>query len=152
GAGGPVPEPACSASSTGFGRPPFSGTVGTRRIGDRRSGHFCKIFSSSWHGFGDFEGFLMCGERSLLLKQLFSDRNDLLRLEAEFFRKFLERRRGAERMHADDSSLCADITLPSEGGSLFYCHPGFYFRGQHALLVFFGLVLEEIPGGHRNDS
>ena len=47
-------------------------------------------------------------------------RNDnVLRSEAELLLQFLERRRGAERLHADALTAPADIPRPAEGGPLF---------------------------------
>src|SRR5215813_3890312 len=65
----------------------------------------------------------LIGPGPLFLQQLFGNRDDLIRFEAELFLQFLERRGGAEGMHADDPSLRAHITLPAESRGLFHGHP-----------------------------
>src|SRR5262249_50848860 len=82
--------------------------------------------------------------RDLVLRR----RDDVLGGKAELLLQFLERRRGAERLHADATTPLADILRPAEVGSLFYGDP----RGDRFwqyLLAIFGVIatvmLEHLP-------
>src|SRR5438034_11770121 len=56
--------------------------------------------------------------RPFLIPQLFlGGRDQFVRLEAELFLELLERRRSAERLHADDAPRLTDVALPSQGRS-----------------------------------
>src|SRR5260370_27550297 len=55
---------------------------------------------------------------SLAPEQLGRGRHDAFGLEAELALQLLERRRGAEGLHADDAALGPDIAIPSEDRGL----------------------------------
>src|SRR5580692_7992669 len=71
-----------------------------------------------------------------------------LRLESEFSLKFLQRRRGSKRRHSDHAALRADISLPSERGTLLDRDPRSDIRRQNGVAVLPGLILEDFPGRH----
>ena len=75
-----------------------------------------------------------------------------LRLEPELLLQFLERRRGAKSVHADDSALCAGVAVPTEGGRLLDRYAGRHLRGEDTVPVLQGLVLEKVPGRHRHHA
>ena len=53
--------------------------------------------------------------RLLSLQEVLGRRHDLFWLEAELLLKLLERRRGAERVHADDPPFDTHIPFPAKG-------------------------------------
>ena len=63
-------------------------------------------------------------------QQFLRDCHDAVRLEAELFLEFFERRRGAEGVHTDDAALPAEVALPSQGGSLLHSDAGFTCGGS----------------------
>src|SRR5262249_38712893 len=84
----------------------------------------------------------------LLAEQLPHRLGDALRLEAVFSQELLERRRGAECLHADDAARLAYITLPAESGGLLYRHARGDLGRQHARPIRLALILEDIPRWH----
>src|SRR5262249_18385165 len=73
--------------------------------------------------------------RDLVLRR----RDDVRGGEAELLLQFLERRRGAERLHADAVPAPADILRPAEVGPLFHGDPRGDRFWQH-LLVILGVI------------
>jgi hypothetical protein len=63
-------------------------------------------------------------------QQFLRDCHDAVRLDAELFLEFLERRRSDEGVHTDDAALPADVALPSQGGSLLHGDAGFTCGGS----------------------
>src|SRR5262249_7624468 len=74
----------------------------------------------------------------------------MLWLESEVPLEFFERRRGAERLHAEDQARVTGVSLPSEGRRLFYSDACLYAGRQHAVPVILCLVFEDLPGRHRD--
>src|SRR6187200_1734993 len=72
--------------------------------------------------------------------------------EAELLLQFLEGSRGAERLHADHVAAGADVALPSKRGALFDGNPRLDRRRQYALAVLRGLIVEQFPRRHADDS
>src|SRR5262245_31656467 len=89
---------------------------------------------------------------SLAPKQLQTGVDNALRFKAEFALQLLQRRGGAEGLHADDSSVGADISLPSQDRSLLDGDPRLHAYWQHPFSIRLRLVLEDVPGGHRDDT
>ncbi len=55
-------------------------------------------------------------------------------------------------MHADHASGSADIALPAEGRGLLHRYARRHVGRQHAVLIGFALVLEDVPRGHRDHA
>src|SRR5215216_1780796 len=66
-------------------------------------------------------------------------RDDLVGLEAELALQLLERRGGAEGLHADDPALVTDIALPAQRRCLLDGKPRLDGRWQHFLAIGLGL-------------
>src|SRR5262249_60288059 len=78
-------------------------------------------------------------------------RNDVLGGEAELPLQFLERRRRAERLHADAVPSPADILRPAESGALFHRDARADRLRQHRLTILgmvAAIVLEHLPCWH----
>src|SRR5262249_59777707 len=90
--------------------------------------------------------------RSPPAQYLLGRRHDTLRLEAELLLKRLQRRRGPERLHADDVASASDVALPSERGSLFDGDPRRHGGRQPALTVFLRAVGADFPPRRRRDA
>src|SRR5262249_42402642 len=88
--------------------------------------------------------------RSPPAQYLLGRRHDTLRLEAELLLKRLQRRGGPESLHADDVAGAADVALPSERGGLFYGDARPHRGRQHAVTIRLSLVVEDLPGRHRD--
>src|SRR5215216_5780305 len=82
--------------------------------------------------------------RSLAPEHFQGRRDNLVRLEAELALQLLERRGGAEGLHADDPALVADIALPAQRRGLLDGKPRLDGRRQHFLAIGLGLVLEDV--------
>src|SRR6516162_8315404 len=85
-------------------------------------------------------------------EQLFDDLGDALRLEPVFSQQLLERCRRAECLHADDAARPADVAFPTEGRGLLHGDARVDVGRQHAVLVRLRLMLENVPGRHRNHA
>src|SRR5215470_16817292 len=90
--------------------------------------------------------------RSPPAQYLLGRRHDTLRLEAELLLKRLQRRRGPERLHADDVASASDVALPPERGGLFDGDPRLHGGREHAVTILLRLVVEDLPGRHRDDA
>src|SRR5208283_5340494 len=77
---------------------------------------------------------------SMQVEHLLGYRSYARRLEPELLLQLLERRRGAKSVHADDSALRPDITIPTEGGRLLDGYAGGHVRGENAVPVLQGLA------------
>src|SRR5262245_45052264 len=73
---------------------------------------------------------------------------DALGFEAILALELLERRRGTERVHADDASAPADIAFPAERGRLLDRDTRGAARWEYAVAIFLRLRFENIPGRH----
>src|SRR4051812_14010410 len=78
--------------------------------------------------------------------------DDALWLEPEFLLQFLQRRRGAEGLHADHMAAGPDVTLPSKRRALLNSDPCGYRGRQHRLTVLDGLSIEQLPGGQADNA
>src|SRR4029453_7407129 len=78
-------------------------------------------------------------------EQLLGGGHHMFGLEPELLLQLFQRRRGAERFHADDSTRRTDIALPSERRCLLDRDPRLHVGGEDALTVLRGLVLEDVP-------
>src|SRR6476646_10789335 len=83
---------------------------------------------------------------------LFRRGNHTRWLEAELLLQFLEGSRGAERLHADHVAAGADVPLPSKRGALFDGDPRLHRSREYFLAVLRGLIVEQFPRGHADDS
>src|SRR5262245_48518447 len=63
---------------------------------------------------------------SPLGQQLLRGPHHAVRLEAELPLELLERGRGPERLHANDTARLADVALPAQGRRLLHCDACFY--------------------------
>src|SRR5207247_10611965 len=72
---------------------------------------------------------------SLPSEQFLDFRHHAVGLAAQLPLQFLERRRGAERLHADDASGAADVAVPSERGPLLDRNPRRRARREDAVAV-----------------
>src|SRR5579871_3196118 len=79
------------------------------------------------------------------LKKGFRGFDDGVRLEPELVLQFFQRRRGAERFHADDVASRACIPLPAQDGGLLNGHAGGHGRRQHGVAIIHRLLVEEFP-------
>src|SRR4029077_4689385 len=89
---------------------------------------------------------------SLPPEQFLDFRHHAVGLEAELSLQLLERRRGAERLHADDASAAADVAVPAERGALLDRDPRRHGRQKHAVAVLLRLFIEDLPRRHRDDA
>src|SRR5262245_62554208 len=87
-----------------------------------------------------------------LAEQLLRDLGDALRLESVFSQQLLERGRCAKCLHADDAARPADVAFPAEGRGLLHGDARGDIGRQHAVLVRLQLMLENVPGRHRNHA
>jgi hypothetical protein len=55
---------------------------------------------------------------------------------------------GAESLHPDDAAVSGNIPLPPKRRSLLDGNARCHSVGQHAVPVFLGLALEDVPGRH----
>src|SRR5262249_59012292 len=85
-------------------------------------------------------------------EQLLRDLGDALGLEPVFSQQLLERGRRAKRLHADNAARPADIAFPTERRGLLHGDTRGDVGRQHAVLVRLRLILENIPGGHRDHA
>src|SRR5262249_32049372 len=85
-------------------------------------------------------------------EELLRDLRHTLRLEPVFSQQLLERGRRAERLHTHDATGCADVAFPAEGRRLLHRDARGDVGRQHAVLVRLRLMLENIPGRHRDHA
>src|ERR1700756_1539123 len=113
------------------------------------TGLSASVLSTSVKGFGLV---VIFASFSLLTpEQLHGDRDDPLRLKAEFALQLLKRCRRAEGLHADNAAGGADISVPTEHRSLLDGDACRDMRRQDLLAIGLRLVLEDVPRGHRDD-
>ena len=74
------------------------------------------------------------------------------RREAEFRQQILERRRGAEGVHADLGAGRAHIAVPADHRARLDRHARRDFRRQNAVAIGLILLLEQLPGRHADDA
>ena len=72
--------------------------------------------------------------------------------ETELLDEHLQRRRRAERVHADDRSAVADVAVPAERRRLLDRDPRLHRRRQHLVAVGLRLAVEELPARHADDA
>ena len=80
------------------------------------------------------------------------DRHDMVRRKAEFCEQTLERRRGAERVHADDGAPPPHIACPAERRRLLHRDARRNRVRKHLLAIGLVLLLEQLPGWHADDA
>src|SRR5258707_13762361 len=85
---------------------------------------------------------------SSFAQEFLCNRGEAVRLEAEFPLEFLKRRRGPKGRHSNYATRQADVSLPSERGSLLNRDPRADIGRQDAIAVLLCLVLEDVPGRH----
>src|SRR5262245_42041387 len=103
----------------------------------------------STRDFSGFSAFItrsLCGTARLTSYLLLRGSNYLIGFEPKLPLQFLKRRRSPERLHTDDPTGCAGVTLPAESGSLLHHNASLNARWQHAFAVFFCLALKNLPG------
>src|SRR5712691_282202 len=71
--------------------------------------------------------------------------DDRLGRKAELGSQRFERRRGAERAHADDGTLDPDVPVPADCRGLFDGHPGGHRWDQHFVAILGRLAVEQLP-------
>src|SRR5262249_39043821 len=79
-------------------------------------------------------------------KYLHSSRHDPFGLEPNLAIQFLERRRGAEGFHADDTASRTDITVPAQHRSLLDGEARLHSGREHVIPIGLRLLLEDVPG------
>ena len=89
---------------------------------------------------------------SMRAQQLLRERDDARGLEAELLLERFQRRRRAERAHADDAARAADVPLPPERGGLLDRDARRHAGRQHAVPILLGLALEDLPRRHRHHA
>src|SRR5213079_3049618 len=72
---------------------------------------------------------------SMRVQQLLRERDDARGLEAELLLERFQRRRRAERAHADDAARAADVPLPPERGGLLDRDARRHAGRQHAVPI-----------------
>ena len=82
---------------------------------------------------------------SSFAQEFLCNRGEAVRLEAEFPLELLKRRRGPKGRHSNYATRQADVSLPSERGSLLDGDAGGYVRRQDAGAILLGLMFENIP-------
>src|SRR5215467_7957103 len=92
------------------------------------------------------------GHSLSFVQEFFCDRNQAGGLETEFPLEFLERRRSAEGCHSDNAARRANVSLPSESGSLLDGDARGHFRRQHGVAVLLRLMFEDVPGRYRDHA
>src|SRR5262245_14876290 len=96
------------------------------------------------------------GSPSVLLalaEQLPDGLGHALGLESEFSLQLLERSRRTECVHANDTAgFPADVALPAESRGLLHRDARRHLGRQHAVLICLRLVLEDVPGRHRDHA
>src|SRR4029077_20494260 len=83
---------------------------------------------------------------------LHSSRGDPLGLETELALQFLERRRGAEGLHADDATGGTNIAGPTQHRPLLDGDARLHAGQQYLIPIRLRLLLENVPGWHRDDA
>src|SRR5262245_6335803 len=78
--------------------------------------------------------------------------DDALGREAELLLQLLQRRRGAEGVHADALAVRADVAAPSERRRLLHRDARGHRRRQHRVAILDGLPLEELETRHAHDA
>src|ERR1700722_4605707 len=85
-------------------------------------------------------------------KQLLRGGDDVVRPEAKFWQKILQRCGSAEGAHADDFALCADVAVPAERGGHFDGNARCDGGGENAFLVGGVLLIKYFPARHADDA
>src|SRR5262245_27523647 len=85
-------------------------------------------------------------------QQLFRCRDHSVRLEPKFPLELLERCRRPKRVPADHAARPADVALPPERRGLLHRNARCHMRWEDALLILLRLLLEEVPGWHRDNT
>ena len=71
--------------------------------------------------------------------------------EPELREQLLQRRRRAERVHADHGAAVADVAVPAERRGLLDPDARLHARRQHRVAVLLRLTVEELPARHAHD-
>src|SRR6266705_5773371 len=79
-------------------------------------------------------------------------RDDVLHGEAELLLQLLQRRRRAERLHADARTLGPDVTVPPEPARLLHGYPSRNVGRNYAIPIRLRLLLEQLPRRHADDA
>src|SRR5262245_8780694 len=89
------------------------------------------------------------------LDLLLGGRDDLLGRKAVLLLKLLERRRGAERAHADHVAVAADVALPTKSRGLFHGNSRTHGGRKDLLAIprmLAAVVLKDLPGRHAHHA